>query len=862
MNFKITFKLNLIVLAIGLVFSTSNSNAQVESDISWTKMGDNKNATFYEVQQNFNEYWRDRTVTKGSGYKPFKRWEAFMEPRVGPEGDMTLPYTTYANYISWQAENQASPTAGNRSLTSNWTALGPVGKPATPFGQGARTGTGRVNFTKIHPTDSQKLFIGTPDGGLWRSTNGGTSWTTNTDFLGVIGCSDLVFDPTNPQIMYLATGDDEGDRRSIGVLKSIDGGNTWNPTGLTWTVQQGFRITRLIIDPANGQKMYISTNQGVFRTTDGWATNTGSAIAALNDMEMKPGDPTTLYTSGTEVYRSTDSGANWAQITSGLPNANVSRIELAVSAANGNYVYALYGRADNEGFLGLYRSTDSGANFVVRYTGPINLLGWELLGTDVDGQAFYDLEMAVSPINAEKVSVGAINQWQTSDGGTSWNMISHWFGDGGKPTVHADVHDLTYDPSNSTTLYSGNDGGIFKSTNDGTTWTDISNNLNISQIVRLGLSQIDAAKIVTGMQDNGSNYRTGTTWNNINGGDGGECLVDYSNNNTVYFSYIFSEVHRSDDGGVSENQITNGLPNGTNDLDFYSSYHQDPVTANTLYAGGHVQLYRTTNRGDNWTVLGTPQGNGNLTEFAIASSNNQIIYAVKSDVVSKSTNGGTSFTDVTSNLPTGTGSFSNVAVKNNNPNIVWVTKISYTAGEKVFKSTDGGTTWVNISGGLPNIPINTVVSVNGSATDEIYVGADIGVYYVDNTIPNFSPFLNNLPNVAVKDLEIYYPTSLLRAATYGRGVWESSLSLLGVEDDVFANGIVVYPNPVSNELTLELPNNSETFKFDIVNMNGQVVYSGSLQNKTIVDTSSFATGLYIIKMENNKTFEFKKIIKQ
>jgi len=868
MNFKTTFKLHVIAVCIGLIFSTSSSNAQENSEVNWTKMGQNTNATFFEVQQNFYEYWEGRTITKGSGYKPFKRWEAFMEQRVGPSGDMSLPSTTYNNFMTWQEEYNASPASRN-VLAGDWTPLGPVGKPSTPAGQAFRTGTGRINFIKIHPTNSQTIFVGTPDGGLWKSTNGGSSWSTNTDFLGVIGCSDLVFDPTNPQIMWLATGDIEGDKKSIGLLKSTDGGNSWNTTNVSAEIADQVTLSKLLIDPTNPLKMILSYNYGVVYTTDGWesgyvGTFPNGDTPNLKDMELKPGNANTVYASGTKLYKSTDFGVNWTEVTNGLPSSNVSRIALAVSPANGNYVYAVYGKASDNSFLGLYRSTDSGATFSTRYTGPLNLLGYELNGMDQgSGQAFYDLEMLVSPVNAEKVTIASINQWQTTNGGTSWNIISHWYGDGGKPTVHSDFHAMSYAPSNSTTFYSGSDGGIFKTTNDGVTWTDISHNLNISQITQLGLSQQDANKIITGMQDNGTNYRTVNTWNNIFGGDGGECFFDYSNNNTIYFSYVFSEIHRSDNGGVTESQKTNGLPNGgASGADFYSSFHQDPVAPATIYAGGHAQLYRSTNKGDNWTALGTPPGTGNIKEFAIAPSNTQIIYAVKEGAVSKSTNGGTSFSDITGSIPVVNGAFSKVTVKNNNPDIVWVTRPFFTDGEKVWKSTNGGTSWTNISSGLPNIPVNTVVSVNNSPTDAIYIGADIGVYYRNNSMSSFMPFNTNLPNVAVRDLEIQYPTGRIRAATYGRGVWQSSDNPLGIQEDVFANGIIVYPNPVSDELTLELPNNDTIFKFDIVNVNGQVVYSGSLQNKTIINTSSFATGIYIIKLENNKTFEFKKIIKR
>jgi hypothetical protein len=866
MNLKTTIKLNLIAVCIGLIFSTSSSTAQENSEVDWTKMSQNKNANFFEVQQNFYEYWEGKTIRKGSGYKPFKRWEAFMKLRVGPSGDMSAVTATYDNFMAWQEDYNASPASRN-VLAGDWTPLGPVGKPSTPAGQAFRTGTGRINFIKIHPTNSQTIFVGTPDGGLWKSTNGGGSWSTNTDFLGVIGCSDLVFDPSNPQIMYLATGDIEGDKKSIGILKSTNGGTSWSATGLAFPTSSQFTLSKLLMDPTNPLRMIVSSNAGIAYTTDGWVTvqsgNFPSGTPNLKDMELKPGAPNTVYASGTKLYKSTDFGANWTEVTNGLPNSNVSRIALAVSPANGNYVYAVYGKASDQSFLGLYRSTDSGATFSTRYTGPLNLLGYDLNGMDQgSGQAFYDLEMIVSPTNADKVTLSSINQWQTTNGGTSWTIITHWTGDGGKPTVHSDFHAQSYDPANSTTLYSGSDGGIWKSTNDGVSWTDISNNLNISQINKLGLSQQDGNKIITGMQDNGTNYRTGNTWNNIFGGDGGESFIDYSNNNTVYFCYVNSEVHRSDDGGVTDMQVTNGLPNGgASGADFYSSFHQDPVAPATIYSGGHAQLYRSTNKGDNWTALGTPQGNGNITEFAIAPSNTQTIYTVKADAVAKSTNGGTSFTNITGSIPTNS-SFSMVAVKNNNPDIVWVTQSGFSAGEKVWKSTNGGTSWTNVSTGLPNMPVNTVVSVNNSPSDAIYIGADIGVYYLDNSLTSFAPFSTNLPNVAVRDLEIHYPTGKIRAATYGRGVWQSNDNPLGVEENVFANGIIVHPNPVSDQLTLELPNNDIVFKFDIVNTNGQVVYSGSLQNKTVVDTSSFATGLYIIKLENNKTFEFKKIIKR
>ncbi len=778
-----------IVLSIMLLFALTMSGQISPTPISsptpidWTKMGDNEGASFYEIQNTFNAHWEGKTITKGCGYKPFRRWEAFMIPRVYPTGNVILPYTNYENFKTWAKQNNVN----SRSATAvgNWSPLGPVGKPLTSPANALRTGTGRLNFIRVDPTDSMIIFVGAPDGGVWRSTNGGASWSTNTDFLGVIGCNDLVFDPNNTQTIYLATGDLEGDRRSIGILKSTNGGNTWNTTGLSWTVQQGYKTSRLLMDTANPLKMLVTTNRGVFMTTDGWVTSTtgtfpGGALPNLKDAELKPNTPNTVYASGTELYKSTNFGASWTQVTSGLPTSNVSRIALAVTPGNANYVYAVIGKASNESFLGFYKSSNSASSFTTQYddTDSINILGYDLDGQDkTAGQAFYDLVIAANPTNPDNVTVSSINQWQTNDGGYTWDIISHWTGDGGKPTVHSDFHEITYQPGSSTTLYAGSDGGIWRSRDNGVNWTDISNNLNISQINKFGISQSDSTLINAGMQDNGTNFKTGTDWHNIFGGDGGESFIDHSDNNTLYFCYTNSQIHRSDDGGLTENQVTNGLPNGgASGADFYSSFHQDPVVASRIYAGGHPALYISNNKADNWSVLGTPQGSGNITEFAIAPSDNQVIYALKNDAVSKSINGGTTWTDITGTLPVSWASPVMVAVSKHNKNKVWVVFSGYSSGDKVHYSKDGGATWTDISAGLPNLPINTVVSVDNSIGDAIYVGADIGVYYYDTTMTAFTPFFTNLARASVRDLEIHYATGKIRAATYGRGVWQSDLN--------------------------------------------------------------------------------------
>lgn len=748
----------LSVVLFGMGFSSYSQD--------YVQMMRNPNVNFYEVQQAFNTYWEGKKIEKGKGYKAFKRWEAYMAPRVYPSGNMTLPSLSYENYLAWEAQQTGKGGGNTKSLAGNWALMGPVGKPT---GGGA----GRVNFIRFDPTNSTTMFVGTPDGGLWKTTNGGTSWSTNTDQLTVIGCTDIAIDPTNTQIMYLATGDGEaGDSYSVGVLKSTDGGTTWNTTGLNWTASQGRTISRLLIHPTNPQIIMAFGSNGIWRTTNGgasWTQPTGTFNGVM-DAEYKPGDPNTVYAAGTVFKKSIDAGVTWTTIATGL--TGIGRLAIAVTAADPTYVYILAARNSDSGFLGLLRSTNSGTSFTTRMasTSTNNILGWDN-GSDSGGQGWYDLAIAASPTNAEEIMTGGINTWRSTNGGTTFTLNSHWYGGYSKPYVHADIHDLIYLPGSGTTVFSGNDGGIFKTTNSGTGWSDISSNLAIAQQYRVGLSTSNATLLVTGHQDNGTNKMNGSTWTEIYGGDGMDCFIDRTNNNIIYGSYVYGEYYRSTNGGTNWTSINTGLPGG----DWLCAWHQDPVTATTLYAGGRSALYKTTNSGTAWSAMGIPTGSGNIVEFVIAPSNNQVIYAIKSgtNAVSKSTNGGTSFTAVSTGLPT-TVAPTGITVSNTDPNIVFVTYSGYSTTNKVFKSINGGTSWTNISTGLPGIPVNCIVYQNGAANDAVYIGTDIGVYYKDNTSAWIS-FNTGLPKVSVRDLEIYYATSRLRAATFGRGTWDSDL---------------------------------------------------------------------------------------
>jgi PKD repeat protein len=744
------------------------TNSQVHSQ-AWITMMQDPTVNFYSTVDTFNAYWLNKPMEKGKGYKTFRRWEAFLRPRVFPSGEITNASLGYENF---EAFKTANPGLFLEKIANAWTPMGPVGAPA---GGGA----GRLNFVRQDPTNASIIYVGAPDGGIWKTINGGTSWTTLTDQVTAtcIGFGDLAIDPTNNQILYATTGDSEAsDTYSVGVLKSTDGGTTWLATGLVWTVNQYRNIRRILIDPSNTQKLIISSSNGIYRTINGGTSWTQTKTGDYWDMEFQPTIPNTVYATGKaagssdQFFKSTDNGVTFTQIVSVIPTTGVQRISIAVTPANNAYVYLLAGRSSDQGLMGVYQSTTSGASFTSQSTSP-NYLGYNSNGSDAGGQAFYDLSIGCSQTNASEVFIGGVNIWRSINGGTSFAINAHWTGSGA-PYVHADIHDIVFSTGSGTTLFAACDGGIFKSTNNGTAWSDISANLSIAQQYSISSAVLSATKVLSGHQDNGTNFYNAGVWSQVYGGDGMDVIIDRTNNATFYEGYVSGDFRRStNSGGAWTNIFTSQSGTGN----WHTPIKQDPITANTIYAG-YDQLYKSTNQGTASAAISAFSGANNITEFAVAPSNASVIYVIRGATLQKTTNGGTNWTDITGTLPVALASMTYVAISNVDPLKVWVTFSGYNAANKVFKSINGGTTWTNISTGLPNLPVNCIVFQNSTVNDGIYIGTDVGVYYKDNLLAGWQTFFSGLPNVAVRELDIYYTTGKLRAATYGRGTWQSDVN--------------------------------------------------------------------------------------
>jgi hypothetical protein len=853
-----------LILSLLVITICNIVNAQVSKTKhqNWYEMMQEPGANFYDIQKKANAYFKEhvkeeeeraRKIAKGKavadddeevgGYEPYKRWETYMEPRVYPSGNLSLPSQNWENYMKFVNENNSGNKVNNPNLiaSSTWTAMGPFGA-MTGSACGLPRKAGRDNFITFHPTTPTTYWVGSPAGGLWKTTNDGASWTTNTDNLSVIGCSDIAIDPTNTNIMYLATGDgDAGDTYCIGVLKSTDGGGTWNTTGLTFPVSSGYLMRRLIIDPSNTQVLIAATNAGIYRTINGGTNWTLVASGTRYDVEFMPGNSSIVYaTSNTAFYRSTNNGATWSTISSGIPTTGANRLAVAVTPADPNYVYVLRSNTSSA-FGGMYRSTNTGTSFTSMSTTP-DVLANSCTGTTGSGQGWYDLALAASPLNKDEVVVGGVNHWRSTNGGSTWTCIGCWNSTGLNPSyVHADVHEIEYTPAG--VIYSANDGGVYKF--NGSTWTDLTSPRNIAQQYRIGLSGTTPDYWITGHQDNGSNIHTPTTYSASYCGDGMDCFIDRTNNMNVFSSTPNGGYRKSTNGGISWTNCTTGLTGGTY---WVSPWKQDPVSANVVY-GSRLQLWKSTNQATNWAQAGTIPGNASqgVIEFAIAPSNNNVIYVIHGNTGVYKTTNATAATPTwaaTAALPGVQATY--VAIKATDPNTAWVTFSGYTSGTKVYKTINGGTSWTNVSTNLPNLPANCIVYEPGS-NDRVYVGMDVGVYYLDNSTTTWTLYNAGLPNTPIADLEISAanPTKLY-AATYGRGTYKVDVVTSAPPVSSFSVASSGLCSGTNISFTDQSSSAPISWSWSVTPSAGVTVTTPTLQNPTM----NFSTGgTYTVSMQ-------------
>ncbi len=778
------------LLAPLILFATATVSAQFNQSAPWMANLEKKESaksdqgksiqdrySLDEISLAFNDYWKDKDPTvKGSGFKPYKRWENYWSHFVDSDGYLPTSQAILNSFKNKQLQMLAP------NPTSQWTSIGPTNPGTLGF---SLPGTGRVNSIAVDPTNPAIWYAGAASGGIWKSTNNGTTWTNLFDNFLQIGVSGIAIDANDTNIIYITTGDDDaGDSFSIGVYKSIDGGTTWEETGLGPTSVANWGNGRLMsditIDPTNSNIIWVATSFGLYKSIDAGLTWDRKRNGDIKDFRLKPGDPNTVYAITTSQYYKSTDGENFVRITDILP-ANSGRLVLDVTPADPNVLYILSAKipADDYEYQGLYKSVDSGETFTAS-TNNTNIME--------SNQAWFDLAIAVSPTNANEVYMGCLNIWKSEDGGNSFNQINQWFSNTATYT-HADIHTLKFYNGN---LYAATDGGLYVSTDDATSFQDKTGNMTISQFYRISVASNDASRIAGGTQDNSGFIATGENWNVFTGGDGMDYEIDRNNRDLVYgFSQFGGALYITNNAG---NSIGFVPPPTDSSGQTVEGNWITPLAINSkgeVFAG-FGPIYKLV--GNSWEKLSTNFGAANADDLEIDPTNPDVIYVAKSDVVYRSENGGVSFkvfNRFDSNI-------SDIAINQTDGSAIYVTTSSRNGIPEVLQQTERGVFKVlvgadgNAVGDEEDITLNLPVDQAYFAithqtrhTDNpIYVATSLGVYRLDDTLTEWEEYATGLPSTAVSDLEISLDDATLVASTYGRGVWQSPIPVQVPDNDI------------------------------------------------------------------------------
>ena len=748
----------------------------------------------------------------------------------------------------------------------NWNFVGPA---PIPLGQTSATRvpvSGRTIAIAVHPTDPDTVYVGTAQGGLYKSTNGGANWTRLFDFqLESLAIGAITIDPNDSGTVYVGTGESNLSADSFAGkgLYIIRNANSPGPAltgpfrlnGAGGNVFSGRSISRIMVPASNNNIIFVSTTTGtggnpntsqlntpragLYRSTNGQSPNPTfeqvqiTGVPAPNnrnliDIQLDPGNDNVLIASilgesaDGGIYRTADalSASPTFTRTHTLPDGTTNgRAELTATRTSGgvttfytatgelNPTFCTGGNATRGG--GVRRSTDGGVTWSATLSGSAGFCG---------GQCFYDIAIAVTPDNqtihlggaARSGTTGLCNidvMKRSTNGGTSFVRNDN--------TLHADEHALAVSPSNPNVVYTGSDGGIWRSTDNGTSWTSLNNvDFSATQFQGVAVHPFDRNFLMGGTQDNGTNCQNAAgIWSHCRDGDGGYAVIDTNaldtTNVTMYHTFFnqtnsqigferASTTAANADGqlsgwtfrGCSGTTSNNGFRCADNVL-FYAPVAQGPGNPNTIYFGTD-RLYRSTNRGDTMTLASqgplVPTGAGTsgivVTAIGISPQDDNVrIVGMRNGRVFATTTGSTTLTEVTgANFPApnpadvNRNSIGKAVIDPNNPNTAYITFTSFSppAGQQIFKTTNLGDavpTWVASSNGIPQVPVSGF-AVDPQDSNSLYAGTDIGVYHSPDGGVTWAPLGQGLPRVAVFDVAISNVQRLLRVATHGRGIWE------------------------------------------------------------------------------------------
>lgn len=690
--------------------------------------------------------------------------------------------------------------------------------------EGPRNIGGRINTVEIDPTDSNIIYIGLSDGGIFKTADGGNNWFPIFDNAGKLAMGDIAIDPSDHNTIYAATGDPNisgypavGD----GLYKSTDAGITWTNIGLA----DKFIISHIIIDPSNSNIIYAATmgfpfqrdlNRGLYKTIDGGATWNNilftSDSSGVIDLEMDPTDNQTLYAAtwnrirnnqetlltgaDAKIWKTTNGGTSWTNLTNGLPAPKHCRISIEISKQNHNKLYASYVDANTLDLHGIFRTTNGGTLWdSLSISGlPSGVMG---------GFGWYNDAIKIDPYHDNNLYFLAVDLYRSTNSGVSWNMVSPpwWTYD-----VHADKHDLKFISNN--TFLVCTDGGLYRTRDNGSNYYDIDLIPN-TEFYRVTVNPFEDSLYAGGAQDNGTswgNINNTDIWPRIYGGDGFTVVFDDADPNIVYAETQNGGIVVSTDGGSSFVDATTGI-SGADRTNWDQHYILSKFDHSVMYTGTY-KVYKAAGAPNPvWAVSSPDLTDGvifgdrfhNISCVAENSINPMKIYAGTSDGnVWRSLDAAGTWTNISAGLPD--RYVTRIVPSKVNENTLYVTNSGYRDGElipHIHMSTDNGSTWNDISGDLPPIGVNDV-ELTGLNDSLIFAATDAGVYYTINQGTNWERLGNNMPFIWVFDIELDLANKKLIAGTFARSMQSirvdsilasfSTVNALASADDTICNG--------------------------------------------------------------------------
>lgn len=764
------------------------------------------------IHQNDPTYQRKMNRLKAGLPKSDKPDEAtrwFYEQRAYPANQIPL---------DWKESALAHIEKRNLSKSSksaiSWNSVG-------PYNVG-----GRVRAIAISNANPNVVYASSVSGGIFKSTDAGALWTPTSDYAANLAISSIVINPTDNNIIYAGTGEgffNYDAVRGEGVLKSTDGGVSWMMLkSFSGPLGYPYYINDLYLRPDSVNILYAASNYGVFKTTNSgsnWNFIHQGTSARATQIVHDPNNPLIFYVcygnhTQDGIYKTTNGGASFTKLTTGFPTVGYNRIALTISKSNPSILYASLDSVSTHYTHSIQKSTDGGASWFA-VGKPIDT---QLGGSHLGGQGWYNNVIAVHPTDPNIVFAAGINLFKSTNGGTNWSMIAFGYSGTSYPYVHVDHHEIEFHPTTPSIMYFGTDGGVFKSTNTGSTFSELNNGLATTQFYS-GAVHPTQEIFYGGTQDNGTvKSNTLPNWSMVFGGDGGATAVDYNTPTNVYTEYVELCIMKSTNSGSTWFKSITGIPAGPNPYDgttdrvlFIAPYVMDPTNPGTLVAGTY-KVYRTTNGAALWSSIsgdltgdGTGTTGSKISAIAIAKSSSATIYVgttggTSSSRVQVTTNTGTSWSLV-SKLPLPNRWVTSIAIDPANASNVWVGYSGYntntpTTPGHIFKSTNMGTTWSDVSGNLPDIPVNAII-LDPLSTNHILVGTDLGIFESFNGGTTWVQENNGMANVVVADLDLR-GDSYVFAATHGRGMFKLSNAL-----GVVVPSDTIYPGDTNDDMLVD-----------------------------------------------------------